>query len=47
MDGEDANDIMLDSAGPTVNKPPSEFNGSTGKVRLLFCFSLLREFALC
>ena len=35
MDGDDANDVVLDGTGPIVTKPPSEFNGSTGKVSLV------------
>jgi len=35
---EDANDIMLDGTGPSVHKPPSVANGSTGKV----CRNFLR-----
>lgn len=39
MDGDDANDVMLDSTGPTVNKPPSVVNGVTDKVGADSCFT--------
>ncbi|XP_076801374.1 junctional adhesion molecule A-like isoform X2 [Clavelina lepadiformis] len=31
IEDDGSNDIMLDGNGPAVHKPPSEYNGSTGK----------------